>query len=185
VSKGAIVVKDVELKLLSELMKNSRRSDRELAKIIGVSQPTVSRTIRRLEKEGYIKEYTFIPDFAKLGFEILAITFLGYETVSAEDLQKATKIASDMLQRTYMECICIETGNGFGYEAAVVSFHKSYSEYGGFMNRIRQAAHERYPFMDTSKYQSFLISLKSESRFRPLTLSTLANHILTLKEKKA
>ena len=38
------ILKDVELKLFSELMKNSRRSDRELAKVIGVSQPTVTRT---------------------------------------------------------------------------------------------------------------------------------------------
>ena len=45
-------MKDVELKLISELMKNSRRSDRELAKTIGVSQPTVSRLIRKLEKNG-------------------------------------------------------------------------------------------------------------------------------------
>jgi DNA-binding Lrp family transcriptional regulator len=56
-------------------MKDSRRSDRELAKAIGSSQPTVSRMIKKLESEGTIKEYTMIPDFHKLGFEILAITF--------------------------------------------------------------------------------------------------------------
>jgi DNA-binding Lrp family transcriptional regulator len=49
-------MKDVELKLVSELMKNSRRSDRELAKAVGVSQPTVSRLVKRLEKDGLIKE---------------------------------------------------------------------------------------------------------------------------------
>jgi DNA-binding Lrp family transcriptional regulator len=164
-------------------MKNSRRSDRELAKIVGVSQPTVSRMIRRLEKEGYIKEYTIIPDFAKLGFEILAITYLGYKEVSAEDLQKASKIAGDLLEKTYRECICVETGNGLGYQATVVSLHKDYSEYVGFINRIKQGAHERYSFMDTSHYSSFLISLQSGQHFRPLTFSTLANHILTLKER--
>ena len=40
-------VKDAELKLISELMKNSRRSDRELAKAIGVSQPTIGRMIKK------------------------------------------------------------------------------------------------------------------------------------------
>jgi DNA-binding Lrp family transcriptional regulator len=178
-------LKDVELKLLSELMKNSRRSDRELAKIIGVSQPTVSRTIKRLEKEGYIKEYTTIPDFAKLGFEILAFTFLGYKTVRAEELQNASKIASDLLKKMYMECICIETGTGLRHQALVVSYHKNYSEYTSFMNRIKEGANQRYSFMDTSTYQSFLINLKSEERFRPLTFSTLANYVLTMKEKKA
>jgi DNA-binding Lrp family transcriptional regulator len=43
-------LKDVELKLISELMKNSRKSDRELAKKIGVSQPTVTRTRTKLQK---------------------------------------------------------------------------------------------------------------------------------------
>jgi DNA-binding Lrp family transcriptional regulator len=178
-------LKDVELRLLSELMKNSRRSDRELAKIIGVSQPTISRTMKKLEKEGYIKEYTIIPNFAKLGFEILAFTFLGYNNVSAEELQKATEIAGDLLKKMYMECICIETGTGLGHQALVVSFHKDYSDYTSFMNRIKEGAHQRYSFMDTSKYQSFLISLKSQGHFRSLTFSALANHMLTMKEKKA
>jgi DNA-binding Lrp family transcriptional regulator len=43
-------------------MKNSRRSDRQLAKALGVSQPTVSRTLERLEKQGMIREYTVIPN---------------------------------------------------------------------------------------------------------------------------
>ena len=64
-------MKDVELRLISELMKNSRRSDRELAKATGVSQPTISRMIKKLEKERIIKEYTMIPDFVKLGYEIM------------------------------------------------------------------------------------------------------------------
>jgi DNA-binding Lrp family transcriptional regulator len=50
----------LDLKLIAELMKNSKQSDRELAKKLGVSQPTVTRTRTRLEKEGYIKEYTLI-----------------------------------------------------------------------------------------------------------------------------
>ena len=69
-------MKDMELRLISELMKNSRRSDRELAKALRTSQPTVSRTIKKLEKEGYIKEYTAVPNFSKLGFQIMAFTLI-------------------------------------------------------------------------------------------------------------
>jgi DNA-binding Lrp family transcriptional regulator len=61
-------LKKVELKVLSGLIKNSKISDRELAKTIGVSQPTVTRARTRLEKNGYIQEYTAIPNFAKLGY---------------------------------------------------------------------------------------------------------------------
>jgi len=61
------------LRLVSEMLKNSKKSDRELAGILAVSQPTVSRTRARIEKE-YIKTYTIIPDFKKLGYEIMAFT---------------------------------------------------------------------------------------------------------------
>jgi Lrp/AsnC family transcriptional regulator for asnA, asnC and gidA len=70
-------MKDVAVKLISELMKNSRKSDRELARAIGVSQPTVTRLRGKLEKEGIIKEYTMIPDFKRLGYQIMAVTFFG------------------------------------------------------------------------------------------------------------
>jgi DNA-binding Lrp family transcriptional regulator len=79
-------MKDVELKLISELMKNSRRSDRELAKTIGVSQPTASRMIKKLEKEGYIEEYTIIPNFSKLGFQMLTVVFTKMKKEISQDL---------------------------------------------------------------------------------------------------
>jgi DNA-binding Lrp family transcriptional regulator len=56
-----MLMKDVELKVVIELIKNSHRSDRELARAVGVSQPTLSRTRKKLEKQGMIKEYTIIP----------------------------------------------------------------------------------------------------------------------------
>jgi DNA-binding Lrp family transcriptional regulator len=60
-------------------MKNSRRCDRELAKAIGVSQPTTTRLRTKLEKEGYIKEYTVIPNFSKIGYTIMALNFFKLE----------------------------------------------------------------------------------------------------------
>jgi DNA-binding Lrp family transcriptional regulator len=63
-------LKDVELKLVAELMKNSRRSDRELAKVLKVCKATVTRIRSNLEKEGYLREYSAVPDFVKLGFSL-------------------------------------------------------------------------------------------------------------------
>jgi len=67
--------KELPQQLLGELLKNSKRSDRELAKILGVSQPTVTRARNRLEQNGTIQDYTIIPNFKEMGFEILAINF--------------------------------------------------------------------------------------------------------------
>ena len=71
-------------RLVSEMLKNSKKSDRELAGILGVSQPTVSRTRARIEKE-YIKTYTIIPDFQKLGYQIMAFTLAKMKTHSENE----------------------------------------------------------------------------------------------------
>jgi DNA-binding Lrp family transcriptional regulator len=68
-------LKDVELRLISELMKNCHRSDRELARALGISQPTVTRIRNRLEKEGVVREYAMIPDFRRLGYNLMGVTF--------------------------------------------------------------------------------------------------------------
>ena len=68
-------LKPIDYKLLFELMKDSHRSDRRLAKALGVSQPTVTRRRATLE-ENFIEGYTVIPKFGKIGFEIAAFTFL-------------------------------------------------------------------------------------------------------------
>jgi len=62
------------LKLLFALVKNSKRSDRDLAKILGFSQPTVTRLRKALEKE-VIEQYTIIPSLPYLDFDIIALTF--------------------------------------------------------------------------------------------------------------
>jgi len=173
-------MKDVELKLASELMKNSRRSDRELAKAVGVSQPTISRLINKLEKDGVIKEYTMIPDFSKLGYELLAITFIRHRSLTAEELDAITKMGMKRAKQvTLSEAIIAERGMGLGYDAVIVSYEKDYSTYLQHIKKLKQ-----FPHLDSSNIQSFLINLNDEVHYRYLTFSTLARHLLSLKEKK-
>ena len=72
-------------------MKNSHRSDRELAKASGISQPTVNRLIGRLQKKGVIKEYTMVPDFGKLGFNLMAIVMFRLKPISPRKLRSCTE----------------------------------------------------------------------------------------------
>src|SRR4030043_213429 len=67
-------LKSIDYGIISELVKNSRLSDRQLARILKTSQPTVTRRRKMLDNEGLLG-YTAIPDLKKLGFEILAFTF--------------------------------------------------------------------------------------------------------------
>ena len=173
-------MKDVELKIIYELIKNSRRSDRELARAIGTSQPTVSRMIKKLKKEGIIREYTMIPDFIKLGYKIMALTFCSLKELNPEEYEGVNAaIKRDLGDEQLQKIIMFERGLGLESTGVVVSLHEDYSSYVEFIDKLKE-----YPFPEMSKPKSFLISLDDEVRYRSLTLSALANHVLQMKEKK-
>ena len=154
------ILKTVESKLISELLKASRRSDRELAKAVGTSQPTVTRTRVRFEKERVIRGYTMIPDFAKLGFEILAITFLAFDKEpDSNDLGKTLNVFENVLM--------FERGLGLKSSHVVVSVHKNYSSYAEFERKLK--LNDSWTVTDSA---SFLVNLHNGSDF--LSFSALA-----------
>jgi Lrp/AsnC family transcriptional regulator for asnA, asnC and gidA len=169
-------LKDVELKLVSELLKDSRRSDRDLAKAVGVSQPTVSRLIKKLEKEGVIRGYTVVPDFSKLGYSLMAITFVQLKQgLTMEQTEKARDRARDSLTENHNEIIMLERGLGLNRTGVFLSLHKDYSEYSNFRKWL-----QNFEFLEMPNIESFLIDLKDTVHYRTLGFSTLAKHILTM-----
>jgi len=172
-------MKDTELRLVSELMKNSRRSDRDLAKAIGVSQPTVSRMIKKLEKEGIIKEYTVVPDFCKLGYRLLGLTFVKLKgDLSSEEREKSREAAGISLGKSSFGIVMLERGLGLGYDGVIVSFYEDYSTYFEHKQVLKQ-----YAFLESAQ-ETFLINLEDKVHYRSFTLSTLANHVLMIKQEK-
>jgi len=65
---------EIDRKLLRELLMDSKRSYRELARSIGVSTATVINRVQRLESSGVIKGYTIMIDHERLGFELTVVT---------------------------------------------------------------------------------------------------------------
>jgi DNA-binding Lrp family transcriptional regulator len=173
------IMKDTELKLVSELMKNSRRSDRELAKALRVSQPTVSRMIKRLEKEGVIQEYTMIPEWHKLGYEIFALTCASIKPeATLEQIEQMRKMGREVAQKVAFETVMVIRGMGFRHDVVIASFHKDYSAYVQFKRMVAG-----YPFLDAANMESFLVTLP-DWQYKSLTFSTLAKHVLEMKEEK-
>ena len=171
-------LKEIERRLLSELVKNSRRSDRELAKSIGTSQPTATRIRTKLEKEGYVKEYTSIPNLRKVGYSILALSFLKLDAKTSlplKDIGGFRRMHYDALSKDPSAIMLIKRGMGLGSDAVIMSLHEDYSSYDRFRAFIRQNMTERINDMDT-----FLINLDEEQNSLPFSFNLIATQLLAL-----
>lgn len=166
-------LRDIEVRVLAELMKNSRMSDRELAKVIGVSQPTVTRIRIKLEKSGVIKEYTLIPDFKQIGYEIMAVAFIGkQEGPTEKESQELRKAAVELENKTPFASLIVVNGIGLGKGRMLINLYKNYTSYKEGMEVIRSLPH-----VDADQLDSFLVDLNDERNFRILSLSQVARHI--------
>jgi DNA-binding Lrp family transcriptional regulator len=143
-------MKNVMHKLLIELVKNSKRSDRELARIVGVSQPTVTRIRDKLERTGMIREYTVLPDFAGIGIEIAAFILVNVKKNPKME-EEATKWLKEKPQVVFAT-----KGNGLGANCLVVSLHENYTEFLEFVSELR-AIGSKY----VESAESFVVSLKT------------------------
>jgi DNA-binding Lrp family transcriptional regulator len=165
------LMKDVELKLICELMKNCRRSDRQLAKAVGVSQPTVSRTIKKLEEGRYL-EYTAIPNLAKLDYEILAVVIGKSDNESYPEV--AVQKAKDFI-KNHPNIIFVSRGMGSSGDRLEVSVHKDYAGFTKFMQEVKTE------WVGIMSVNAFLIDLKGNDVLRNLSFKYMAD---CLKERK-
>jgi len=164
--------KNKEMPILRELLRNSKRSDREIAKILKTSQPTVTRTRKILEKK-IVRTYTLVPEFSKMGYEMLAFTFAKSKTYKREDSEKMAERAKDWTAKR-PNVVLASDGEGLGKDSVIVSFHRNYSEYANFM---RSFAVDWADYV--SDFQSFIITLKDGTLFKPFDLKYLSDDIQT------
>jgi len=173
-------LRDFELKIVSELMKNSRRSDRELAKAVGLSQPSVSRIIRKLEKNGFVQEYTMVPNFLKLGYMILAITVVKLkQSLDSAEIEGAKKIIRDTLKITPFEIVMLERGLGLNSDGVIISYHKDYGAHLKFIELLKSVN-----LLVVEEIRSFRVDLQDDVRFLPLTFSLVAQCVGRIDELK-
>jgi len=156
--------------LLQELIKNSKRSDRDLAKILGVSQPTLTRMRRRLERDNYILDYTAIPNLTKLGFEIIAFTFLSIDRFDPETGELDTIVGERAHKWVSHNSKIIYAAGGeglHGNNCMMISVHRDFTDFTDFISDFRSQWAVRVRDMD-----SFLVSLKAKMP-KPFSLRNL------------
>lgn len=131
--------------ILKELAINSRQSDRDISKTVHVSQPTVSRMRGRLEKED-IRQYTIIPNLLRLGYEIVALTFL-------------KRAVSDALKDGRV--VFASEGMGLRQSFVIVSVHRNFTDYMEFVKSLGEHS------------ESFTISTETNEIVKHLSLSSI------------
>ncbi len=157
------------LNLLFELIKDSKRSDRELAKVLGISQPTVTRLRKVLEREA-ILQYTIIPNLSYLGFDIIAFT-----CVRTRELEKPLWEEGRKWAKQKPNIVFVGTGQGMDSDAIMVSIHKEYADFLKFTQIFRR---------DWGKYvaefKTFLVSTKGSIQLKHFSF----NHLIDAYKKE-
>ncbi len=165
-------LKDIDYKIISELIMNPKISDRELAEKLGVSQPTISRRRVRLERERSIA-YSVTPNFERFGFDLLAFTFIHFDFSFSSGVfgGEAAELMSKAIQK-HPNVIFGSSGRGLGYETVLLSIHRSFGDYLRFKDSLKT---------DLAKHvleiRSFAISMKGDNTFRPLSFAYLGDHL--------
>ena len=86
-----------DMGILTELKKDSRLTTREIAKRIKSSAATVLRRLNNLIKEGYIKQFTIVPDWQKLGKTTLAYVLINMDYPDIKRKRLSQDIIADRL----------------------------------------------------------------------------------------
>ena len=163
-------LRSLDFQLLWELMKDSHRSDRKLAKILKTSQPTVTRRRAKLEKEA-IEGYTILPKWERIGIHIIAFTFIRSKLKYAS--QKEKQLAISNVREWFMKqpnVIFSTAGEGMGWAGLTVSVHKNYADFMEFRSRHDSELGE---FVEEA--QTFIASTNPASTMKPLHFKYLAN----------
>jgi len=151
-------IKKTDLKLLFEFVKNCKRSDREIAKIVGVSQPTITRKRTKLVETGLIRQFTAVPSLDKIGFEIATLTFTNMKASTGESLENLKDKERDWAEK-HDEILFASSGFGMGMNGVIVSVHKNYTDYQKFLTELRT-----YWAKHIVNIQSFILSLQNRER---------------------
>jgi DNA-binding Lrp family transcriptional regulator len=67
---------DHDFQILEELRKDASVQQKLLASKVGLSEPTLSKKIKKLKSDGVIKKYTIDINYAKVGFNFSSLTFV-------------------------------------------------------------------------------------------------------------
>jgi DNA-binding Lrp family transcriptional regulator len=92
---------DIDKALLRSLQADGRLSNVELARKVNLSPPATHTRLKRLERDGYIRQYAAIVDREKAGYDLLCFILIGlqmHQVAQVEKFREATRKMPEVLE---------------------------------------------------------------------------------------
>ncbi|MBI5228373.1 Lrp/AsnC family transcriptional regulator [Candidatus Micrarchaeota archaeon] len=118
---------EIDRKLMFELVRNSNRSYRTLAKAVGMSPAATIERVRALENGGYITGYGARFDYLLLGYEFMAVVEIN---ISAKDI---LEVENNIAKLNHVAAVWDSTGQ---YDAIGIVMCKSRGDLSATVKKI-------------------------------------------------
>ncbi len=103
---------ELDEEILSELRKDAKIKLKTLSRKLGVPLSTLYLRIKKMEKEGLIKNYTITVDWPKLGYKLRAYVLVYVDTTKLKELRKTQQeILDEMKTLPFVETADMVTGD--------------------------------------------------------------------------
>jgi len=97
-----LMLDDLDKALLRALQADGRLSNVELARKISLSPPATHTRLKRLEKDGYIRQYSAVVDREKAGYDLLCFIHISLQMHQVEQVDKFREATRNMPE--VLEC---------------------------------------------------------------------------------
>jgi len=141
---------EVDLRIIEQLLKDGRKSYREIARELGLSVATVHNRVKRLQAEGVIKGFAPIMDYSRLGFDLTALILLQAEGAHLVEVEEEVAKLKEA-------CAVYDVTGEF--DVAVVARFKSREALNLFIKRIL-----KIPFVKRTSTSMVLNVVKEDFR---------------------
>lgn len=95
-------INELDKAILQALQDEGRISNAELSRRINLSPPAIHARLRRLEKDGYIRQYVALLDREKVGYDMLCFVHINLQLHQQEQIETVRSTISQMPE--VLEC---------------------------------------------------------------------------------
>jgi DNA-binding Lrp family transcriptional regulator len=128
-------LKKKEKEVFLELLRDGRQSDREIARKLRLSQPTVTRIRQKFEKTGLIKKYVASPDLMKCMLRLFALTIFEWSDYTKKSAVNQLEAYLEKNPNIILYC----RGEGMnGRTMMMLSLHENYESFQKMIKELKE-----------------------------------------------